>query len=65
MSTNISPQELHCNYCGRTFAMWYISATWRAGAWHERKHKGLALANFNKHVAACKLPLEDDDELPF
>ncbi len=55
-----------CAFCGRAFPRWYWSNeqldNGQAG-WS--KHPALALANFNKHVAACERPLEDDEALPF
>lgn len=46
--------RLVCPICEKEFPRWYWGVTGRAGGYGTVKKRGLATANFNRHVEACR-----------
>lgn len=43
-----------CPTCGKEFPRWYWGVTGKAGGMGTVRKPGLARANFNRHVRACR-----------
>lgn len=51
--------HLVCPHCNRKFPRWYWYTPNLPGHFGSKKHRGLALGNFRRHVEACQEKQKD------
>jgi hypothetical protein len=53
VETRMAAFSYTCPFCGKEFQLWYWYIPNLPGHYKTITHRGLALANFNRHKRAC------------